>query len=72
MRTTVALDDELISVARSYTGITETSALLRQALRALIEREAARRLARLGGSEPGLRVPPRRRPAKAARARAHS
>lgn len=69
MRTTVALDDELVAVARGYTGIAGTSALLRQALRALIEREAARRLARLGGSEPGLRVPSRRRPAKAAGAR---
>jgi Arc/MetJ family transcription regulator len=62
MRTTVAIDDELLAEARSYTGVRETSALIRQGLKALVEREAARRLARLGGSEPGLRAPPRRRP----------
>ena len=62
MRTTVAIDDELVAEARSYTGLRETSALLRAALTALIEREAARRLARLGGSEPDLQAPPRRRP----------
>jgi len=59
MRTTLALDDELLAKAEAYTGIREKSALVREALRALIEREAARRLARLGGSEPGLT--PRRR-----------
>jgi Arc/MetJ family transcription regulator len=62
MRTTVALDDELIEKARAYTGVRETSALIREALKALIERESARRLARLGGTEPGLTAPPRRRP----------
>jgi len=62
MRTTVALDDELVKSAQSYTGITEKAALLREALKALIEREASRRLARLGGSEPGLLDIPRRRP----------
>lgn len=61
MRTTVALDDELLAAARRYTGIGETARLLHEALRALVEREVARRLARLGGSQPGLRVPPRRR-----------
>jgi hypothetical protein len=35
---------------------------VREALKALIERESARRLARLGGSEPDLAAPPRRRP----------
>ena len=54
MRTTVVLDDELMTKAETYTGIREKSALIREALRALIEREAARRLARLGGSEPDL------------------
>ena len=49
MRTTLALDDELIEKAQAYTGLTEKSALVREALKALIEREAARRLARLGG-----------------------
>lgn len=53
MRTTVALDDELLDKAREYTGITETPALLREALRALINREASRRLVRLGGTDPG-------------------
>lgn len=52
MRTTVALDDDLIAKAQAYTGMTEKSALLREALKALIERESAARLARLGGSEP--------------------
>jgi Arc/MetJ family transcription regulator len=61
MRTTLALDDELLAQAQSYTGIREKSALVREALRALIEREAARRLARLGGSELGLAAIPRRR-----------
>jgi len=61
MRTTLALDDELLAKAEAYTGIREQSALIREALRALIEREAARRLARLGGSEPDLKPIPRRR-----------
>jgi Arc/MetJ family transcription regulator len=62
MRTTLALDDELLADAEFYTGIREKSALVREALKALIEREAARRLARLGGSEPDLEKIPRRRP----------
>jgi Arc/MetJ family transcription regulator len=61
MRTTVALDDELVERAQTYTGLREKSALLREALRALIERESARRLARLGGSQPDLAPAPRRR-----------
>ena len=61
MRTTVALDDELLAEAQRLSGLTEKPALLREALRALIERESARRLARLGGSEPALRPIPRRR-----------
>jgi Arc/MetJ family transcription regulator len=62
MRTTLALDDELLEKAQAYTGLREKSALVREALRALIERESARRLARLGGSEPHLSTAPRRRP----------
>ena len=54
MRTTLVLDDDLLAEAQRLTGTTEKSALVRQALRALIERESARRLARLGGSEPAL------------------
>jgi Arc/MetJ family transcription regulator len=65
MRTTLALDDDLIAKAQALTGLTEKSSLVREALKALIERESARRLARLGGSEPGLKAPPRRRPASA-------
>ncbi|MGA3402511.1 MAG: type II toxin-antitoxin system VapB family antitoxin [Acetobacteraceae bacterium] len=61
MRTTIVLDDELVAEAQNLTGIKEKSALVRAALTALIEREAARRLARLGGSEPDLRKAPRRR-----------
>ena len=63
MRTTVTLDDELVKTAEKYTGITERSALLREALTALVQREASRRLARLGGSQPDLKPIPRRRPA---------
>lgn len=61
MRTTLALDDELLAKAQKFTGLTEKSALVREALKALIERESARRLARLGGTEPNLETPPRRR-----------
>ena len=61
MRTTLALDDDLLEKAQAFTGLKEKSALVREALRALIERESARRLALLGGSEPLLEIPPRRR-----------
>ena len=63
MRTTVTIDDELMAKAQSYTGLTERSAVIREALTALVQREAARRLARLGGSEPGIKDIPRRRSA---------
>ena len=63
MRTTIALDDELVAKAQAFTGLNEKSSLVREALKALIERESARRLARLGGSERKLKVTPRRRPA---------
>ncbi len=61
MRTTITLDDNLLSEASSYTNIREKSALLREALKALIQRESARRLASLGGSQPGIKPIPRRR-----------
>lgn len=64
IRTTLALDDELLAQAQAFTGLKEKSALVREALKALIEREAARRLARLGGSSPGLTAPRRRRTAR--------
>ena len=62
MRTTISLDDELLAEAHRLSGVTERTALLREALTALIERESARRLARLGGTAPELEAPPRRRP----------
>lgn len=61
MRTTLAIDDELLAKAQALTGQSEKAALVREGLKALIERESARRLARLGGSEPDLRPIPRRR-----------
>ena len=61
MRTTLALDDALVARAQSLTGLTEKSSLVREALKALIEREAARRLASLGGGDPDATAAPRRR-----------
>lgn len=61
MRTTLNIDDQLLNEARRITGVTEKAALVREGLRALIERESARRLARLGGSEPQLESTPRRK-----------
>jgi len=61
VRTTINLDDELIEEARRISGVEGRTALIHEGLRALIERESARRLARLGGSEPRLRPVPRRR-----------
>ena len=63
MRTTIALDDDLVRTAQEFTGVAEKSALIREALKALIERESARRLARLGGTMPGIKNIPRRRAA---------
>lgn len=60
MRTTLNIDDELLDEARRLTGITDKTALVREGLRALIERESARRLAQLGASEPQLESVPRR------------
>ena len=54
MRTTLNIDDQLLAEAQRITGVREKVALVREGLRALIERESARRLARLGGSEPQL------------------
>ncbi len=62
MRTTLSLDDDLVATAQEYTGILEKSALVREALNALVQREAARRLVKLGGSQPDFRAAPRRRP----------
>lgn len=62
MRTTISLDDDLVATAQEYTGPMEKSALVRLALTAFIEREASRRLAMIGGSQPGIKAAPRRRP----------
>ena len=67
MRTTLNIDDQLLAQAGEYTGQTAKTALVRMGLEALIEREAARRLAALGGTMPRLKVPPRRRAAAARR-----
>jgi Arc/MetJ family transcription regulator len=61
MRTTLALDDDLVRIAQEFTGVEEKAALIREALKALIERESARRLASLGGTMPTLKNIPRRR-----------
>lgn len=60
MRTTLALDDDLLAKAQALTGVSEKTTLIREALRALIQRESAKRLALLGGSEPQLDDVPRR------------
>lgn len=65
MRTTINLDDQLLRDAQRITGMKERTALIHAGLRALIERESARRLALLGGSEPELTHVPRRRPKSA-------
>jgi Arc/MetJ family transcription regulator len=62
MRTTIAIDDELFAKAQEFAGVTEKSAVVREALKAFVEREAARRLARLAGNMPDAKAPPRRRP----------
>lgn len=61
MRTTLNIDDDLLAQAQKLTQLKERTLLIREALKALIERESARRLARLGGTEAGLEDAPRRR-----------
>jgi Arc/MetJ family transcription regulator len=61
MRTTLIIDDQLLDRAREMTGITEKTALVRAGLEALVAREAAKRLSKLGGSQPKLVEVPRRR-----------
>jgi Arc/MetJ family transcription regulator len=61
MRTTIALDDDLMRTAQEFTGVVEKTALIREALKSLIERESSRRLAALGGTMPELEDIPRRR-----------
>ncbi|HEU0216285.1 MAG TPA: type II toxin-antitoxin system VapB family antitoxin [Stellaceae bacterium] len=61
MRTTVSVDDKLMDTLRVYTGETENAAIIRAALKGFVEREAARRLILLGGSDPEAKAAPRRR-----------
>lgn len=61
MRTTITIDDELLANAQEFTGITETSSVIRKALTLLVQHEAAERLITLGGSGPDAEAPPRRR-----------
>ena len=65
MRTTINLDDELLAQAQKLSGLNERTALLREALVALVQRESAQRLARLGGTEAQLDPIPRRQAAAA-------
>lgn len=62
VRTTVTLDDDLVARAEELLGTRERTRLLREALEALVQRESARRLARLGGSDPAASAAPRSRP----------
>ena len=64
MRTTITIDDQLMSEAQQITGVSERTTLVREGLRALIERESARRLSKLGASDPDLKPVPRRRTGK--------
>jgi len=61
MRTTVSIEDNLMERARLYSGLDENAAIIRLAVKKFVEREAARRLALLGGSAPDLKPIPRRR-----------
>jgi Arc/MetJ family transcription regulator len=63
MRTTINLDEQLVEAARRVTGTEERTALIHDGLRALIARESARRLAKLGGSDPRAKAPRRGRSA---------
>jgi Arc/MetJ family transcription regulator len=64
MRTRVVLDDDLVRTAQEFTGVVEKTALVREALKSLIERESYHRLAALGGTMPELEDIPRRRVSK--------
>jgi metal-responsive CopG/Arc/MetJ family transcriptional regulator len=56
MRATVSLDDDLLRTAHEYTGMTERAEIIREALKALIAREAGRRLVALAGTAPNMKV----------------
>lgn len=61
MRTTINIDEDLLAKVTKLVGPMDRSAMVREGLKALIERESARRLAKLGGTQPALKVAPRRR-----------
>jgi Arc/MetJ family transcription regulator len=61
MIATISIDDKLFAKARQFAGVAETSAVVEEALRAFVQREAARRLARAGGTVPDVHAPRRRR-----------
>jgi len=65
MRTTITIDDQLLAKAIKLMGPMDRTSILSESLKALIERETARRLARMGGTEPELQAPPRRRAERA-------
>jgi Arc/MetJ family transcription regulator len=65
MRTTLNIDEALVDEAKRLTGMKERTEVIHEGLRALISRESARRLAKLGGTEPGSKAIPRRRPTEA-------
>ena len=62
MRTTIAIDDELFAKAQEFAGVEEKAAVIRKALKAYVALEAGRRLARMGGTMPKAKAPPRKRP----------
>lgn len=66
MRTTINIDDELLAKAAKLAGPMDRTAMVSEGLRALIERESAKRLARLGGTQPTLKAAARRRPGNSA------
>jgi Arc/MetJ family transcription regulator len=60
MRATIAIDDELFAKAQEFAGVNGKSAVVRVALEAFVQREAGRRLASMGGTQPDAKAPPRR------------
>lgn len=66
MRTTINIDEDLLAKATKLAGPMDRTALVSEGLKALIERESARRLARLGASQPALKAAPRRRQERSA------
>jgi hypothetical protein len=61
MRTTLNIDDDVLEMASRLTGVREKTALVRMGLESLVARESAKRLSKLGGSEPKLESVPRRK-----------